>query len=438
MTSRGAVPVRSCSTSSPSVPVALLGASAGLALSTRAFADAAAIGAVLAANSTLGYVTERRAEETVSSLRKLAPRLATVQRAGRPVSIDSRDVVVGDVLILQPGQPVAADARVVEAHRLATNEAALTGESLPVRKQAQDALPADTPLGERSNMVYLGSVVSGGIGRAVVVATAERAALGRIRELAQKAESPHTRLQVELDRLGRRLAIGASILCVGVFAIGALRGRALMPLLRTVVSLGVAAIPEGLPTVATSLLASGIRSLRDRQIYARRLDAVENLGAIDTVCFDKTGTLTENRMSVASMTLGAELVTLGDETARPALPDAWLRTAALCHTVAHADPHGNDSGAAPRWQGSSTEIAIVEFAESLGADVDALRRRHPLLGVRQRSEHHPYMVTLHDSERGLLVAVKGRPDEVLARCDAWHDGREVRVLSDAVRLSLLA
>ncbi len=431
-----------------SVPVALLGASAGLALTTRAFADAAAIGAVLAANSGLGFVTERRAEETVSSLRRLAPRLATVLRDGEPVAIDSRDVVVGDVLLLQPGEPVAADARVIEAHRLATNEAALTGESLPVKKQAHDALPADTPLGERTNMVFLGTVVSGGAGRAVVVATAERAALGRIRELAQKAESPRTRLQVELDVLGRRLAIGAAILCVGVFAIGALRARPLLPLLRTAVSLGVAAIPEGLPTVATSLLAAGIRSLRDRQIYARRLDAVENLGAVDTVCFDKTGTLTFNRMSVASLTLGLELYPVDDAAAVPPLPEGWLRVAALCNSVERADNGdgangangGNDGiGAGARWQGSSTELAIVAFAEARGADVAALRRSHPLLGVRQRSEHHPYMVTLHASaERGLLVAVKGRPDEVLARCETWFDGVAVQPLGADTRVALLA
>jgi Ca2+-transporting ATPase len=421
-----------------SVPVALLGASAGLALSTRAFADAAAIGAVLAANSGLGFVTERRAEETVSSLRKLAPRQASVVRDGRTLQIDAREVVVGDLLVLRPGEPVAADARVIEAHRLATNEAALTGESLPVKKHAHAHLPAETPLGERSNMVFLGTVVSGGAGLAVVVATAERAALGRIRELAQGAEAPRTRLQVELDRLGRRLAIGAALLCVGVFAIGALRARPLLPLLRTAVSLGVAAIPEGLPTVATSLLAAGIRSLRDRQVYARRLDAVENLGAVDTVCFDKTGTLTHNRMSVASLTLGLDLVALDEAAAPPPLPEPWLRVAALCHSVEPAE--GGAAGAgAPRWQGSSTELAIVEFAQARGADVAALRRSHPLLGVRQRSEHHPYMVTLHDSaDHGLLVAVKGRPDEVLARCEAWHDGQAVQPLGADTRLALLA
>ncbi|MBX3637513.1 MAG: cation-transporting P-type ATPase [Rubrivivax sp.] len=417
-----------------SVPVGLLGASAGVALATRAFADAGAIGAVLAANAGLGFVTERRAEETVSSLRKLGPRQATVLRDGRPSTIDAREVVVGDVLLLQPGQPVAADARVLEAHRLATNEAALTGESLPVRKHALDTLPADTPLGERRNMVFLGTVVSGGVGRALVVATAERAELGRIRRLAQAAEAPRTELQRELDTLGRRLAVGAAVLCGGVFAIGLLRGRPLLPLLRTAVSLGVAAIPEGLPTVATSLLAAGIRSLQERQVYARRLDAVENLGAVDTVCFDKTGTLTQNRMSVASLTLGGELVTLDEGTPVPALPEAWGQVAALCNSL---EPTGGDGP--QRWQGSSTELALLEFAAAQGLDVATLRRRHPPLAVRHRSEHHPYMVTLHDSTAsGLLVAVKGRPDEVLARCECWFDGRAVRPLDAAARRRLLA
>lgn len=416
-----------------SVPVALLGGSGALALATRAFADAGAIGAVLAANAALGFATERQAEETVSSLRKLGPRQASVLRDGVVVTIDACEVVVGDVLVLEPGHPVPADARVVESHRLAANEAALTGESLPVRKAPVESLPEDTPLGERRNMVFLGTVVSGGAGRAVVVATAERAALGRIRQLAQGAEAPKTQLQQELDTLGRRLALGAAAACVGVFALGALRGRPLLPLLRTAVSLGVAAIPEGLPTVATSLLASSVRSLQQRQVYARRLDAIENLGAVDTVCFDKTGTLTQNRMSVASLTVGTDLVVLGDGQPAPVIPQAWQRVAVLCNSVERSD-----GDAAGPWEGSSTEIALLEFALAQGADYDQLRRSHPLLGVRHRSEHHPYMVTLHDSaQSGLLVAVKGRPDEVLARCETWFDGRRAQALKPVLRRRLL-
>jgi len=426
-----------------SVPVALLGASALMSLATRAFVDAGAIAAVLGANATLGFVTERRAEQTVSALRKLGPRQTQVWRDGQALQIDAAEVVVGDVLLLKPGEPVAADARVLEAHRLATNEAALTGESLPVRKAPQDALPADTPLGERRNMVFMGTVVSGGAGRALVVATGERTVLGQIRRLAQAAESPRTRLQEELDRLGRKLGLSAAALCVVVFAIGLLRGRPLMPLLRTAVSLGVAAIPEGLPTVATSLLADSVRTLREQQVYARRLDAVESLGAVDTVCFDKTGTLTLNRMSVAAVTTGFDIVDIGDDAAAtPAgLPPDALAVALLCHTVERAaedDGGANASGRSNGWHGSSTEIALLEYAAARGADFERLQRRHATLAVRHRSEHHPYMVTLHADGKGLLVAAKGRPDAVLERCVDWHDGRRVVPLTTADRRRLLA
>ncbi|MBL8329243.1 MAG: cation-transporting P-type ATPase [Rubrivivax sp.] len=421
-----------------SLPVALLGGSAVLSLATRAWAEAAAIAAVLGTNAALGFSSERRAEQTVTALRKLGPRQARVWRDGQVSQIDAGAVVAGDVLLLQPGEPVAADARVIEAHRLATNEAALTGESLPVRKAPHDALPRDTPLGERRNMVFMGTVVSGGAGRALVVATGERTVLGQVRRLAQAAESPRTRLQEELDRLGRKLGLSAAALCVLVFAIGLLRGRPLLPLLRTAVSLGVAAIPEGLPTVATSLLADSVRALRERQVYARRLEAVESLGAVDTVCFDKTGTLTLNRMSVEAVSVGVELVevTVEAATAPRGLPPDALTVALLCHTVERVDDGTAADG--PRWQGSATEIALIEYACARGAEPAQLPRRHPRLSVRHRSEHHPYMVTLHADGAGLLVAVKGRPDAVLDRCVDWHDGQRVRPLTAAQRTRLLS
>jgi Ca2+-transporting ATPase len=398
----------------------------------RAHGDAAAIAAVLAANGAIGFITERHAEQTVSSLRKLAPGVATVSRDGRERQVPSHEVVAGDVLVLKPGQPVAADARVIEAHRLSVNEAPLTGESLPVRKSPLDALPVDAPLGERHNMVHMGTVVSGGQGRAIVTAVGERTVLGEIRLLAQQAEAPRTRLQAELDGLGKRLAVGAVAMCAGVVATGLLRGRAAGPLLRSAVALGVAAIPEGLPTVATSLLATGIRSMRKRKVYARSLDAIENLGAVDVVCLDKTGTLTENRMHVASLVAGRRRYLVDGRiraTSVPRLPPDALRVAALCSEA----EHGKEG-----WCGSATEVALVALAQQSGLDVDSARRRSPRIEMKQRSEHHPYMVTLHrESRGGTLVAVKGRPDAVLARCSHWHDGGRVAPLTDAARRRLL-
>jgi Ca2+-transporting ATPase len=419
-----------------SVPVALLAGSGGVALAARDFGDAAAIGAVLAANGGIGYVTERRAEQTVSALRKLAPRAATVLRDGVETTVAAREVVVGDVLVLKPGEPVAADARVIESHRLSANEAPLTGESLPVRKEPGEQVARDAPLGERSNMLHMGTVISGGTGRALVVAVGEHTVLGSIRALAQSSEAPRTRMQTELDGLGKRLAVGASALCGGLFVVGLLRGRPLLPLVRTAVSLGVAAIPEGLPTVATSLLATGIRTLQKRNVYARRLDAIENLGAVDVVGFDKTGTLTQNRMSVAEVLVGGRHVSFAEpETDGLRLPADWLLVCALCNDLTPAE----SSDAPVQWQGSSTEIALLEFAERHGARVEALRTKHRRLAVKQRSEHHPYMVTLHADDRAqCLVAVKGRPAEVLERCTTWFDGRRAVALGAAQRRRLLA
>ncbi len=414
-----------------SLPVALLAGSGVVSLATRALGDAAAIAAVLAANGGIGFVTERRAEHTVSALRRLAPSKATVMRDGEKREIATREVVVGDVLVLKPGEPVAADARVIEAHRLSANEAALTGESLPVHKHAGDRLPANTPLAERHNMVHKGSVISGGTGLAVVVATGARTELGAIRALVQQGQAPRTRLQSELDGLGKRLSLGAAGLCAGVFVLGLLHGRAALPMLRTVVSLGVAAIPEGLPAVATSLLATGIRTLQKSKVYARRLDAVENLGAIDVVAFDKTGTLTRNEMTVTSVVVGSRSHHVdGNANDARRLPPDWLLVGALCNELEPENGH---------WRGSATELALLDCVARHGADVHALRKRHPRIDVKQRSDHHPYMVTLHASGRGeALVAVKGRPEDVLQRCTTWFDGQHVAPLGPAQRRRLLA
>lgn len=414
-----------------SVPVALLGASGLASFLMRAYMDAAAIATVVTANGAIGFLTERHAERTVSSLRKLAPGTATVIRDGKTRSISAEQVVVGDVLLLKPGQSVAADARVIEAHRLSVNEAPLTGESLPMRKSPENGLAPQTALAERHNMVHLGTIVSGGVGRGVVTAVGDATELGGIRALAETAEKRQSRLQSELDGLSARLAYGSVALCGGIVLAGLLRGRAAGPLLRTTVALGVAAIPEGLPTVATSLLSSGIRSMRERRIYARSLDAIENLGAVDVVCLDKTGTLTENRMRVASVVIGDHIYLREQRRAsrpRPALSLEGRLVCALCNEVERADE---------AWQGSPTELALLRLSAEQGTDLDAVRRDWPRLAIKHRSEHHPYMVTLHRAAKGgNLVAVKGRPAEVLARCTRWHDGTAVRTLNDAVRKKL--
>lgn len=416
-----------------SLPVALLGGAAGLAAASRAWLDALAIGGVIGTNAAIGFYTERQAERTVAGLRQLAPTTALVLRGGRQQSIPAEDIVPGDVLVLAPGQRVAADARIFEAHRLSTNEAALTGESLPVRKAPRADLPADCPLSGRVNMVHMGTIVSGGSGLALVVATGERTEIGRIRALAGGASAPRTKLQDDLDRLGAQLALAAGAACGGILALGLLRGGGLLPVLRSAISLGVAAIPEGLPTVATSLLATGIRRMQRHGVYARELGAIENLGAVDTVCLDKTGTLTQNRMSVAVLACGPrrwQPDASGQWSGLHELPPGFLDVLVLCN---EAQRHVEASS------GSATELALLDLALAAGVDIEALRRQRPRRALKQRSEHHPYMVSLHrEGPRRHLLAVKGRPQEVLERASTWHDGERIRTLDARTRKRLLA
>ncbi|HET9018392.1 MAG TPA: HAD-IC family P-type ATPase, partial [Acetobacteraceae bacterium] len=300
------------------LPVLLLAGAGALSLLTGALLEAAAIAGVLLLNGGMGFAVESRSERRIAGLSRPPATAARVLRNGTPQEVPFADVVPGDLLLLRPGTLVAADARIVRARDLSVNEAMLTGESLPVAKAA-DAIGARRPLAERASMVFRGTAITGGTGVALAVATGARTEMGRIQHLLGSATRPPTPMERQLDELGRKL-IGVSLVaCASVFGIGLLRGFALGPTLATAVSLAVAAIPEGLPTVATTALARGIETMRREGALVRRLDALETLGAAQVVCFDKTGTLTRNRMTV-------ETLAAADER-------ALLEVGALCSDV---------------------------------------------------------------------------------------------------------
>jgi P-type Ca2+ transporter type 2C len=407
------------------LPVALLAGAAAVSVAVGSVVEAGAIMAVVALNGVIGFTTERRAERTIRSLEGTGARTARVLRDGSEREIPAEALVPGDVMILHRGMVVPADGRLVGACALAVSEAALTGESLPVTKSVAPLARAEVPLGDRVNMVHRGSVVTGGSGTAIVVATGGRTEVGRIHRLVDATIAPETPLQRQLDAMGGQLVwitLAASGL---IFGVGWLRGLALMQLVRSSLSAAVAAVPEGLPMVATATLALAVEEMRRRGIFVRRLAAIETLAAVNVICFDKTGTLTHGSMSLEQVAVGDTICHRRDGVfvrQQTAAVDAvrlsqdvrlrrLLTVVSLCSETEIAD----DGVLA----GTATENALVQAALDEGLDVSGLRQRFSRLATRHRTETDRFMATTHATGDGLLLAVKGSPPDILARC-TWE------------------
>ena len=424
-----------------SLPVALLGVAAAVSLATGGLLEFVAIAGVVALNGAIGYAVESRSERTITSLAGPVHQTASVIRDGQSAEVPLSAVVPGDLLALQRGVIVPADARIVSAQGLTVSEAMLTGESAPVAKTAEAIAGRALPLADRKNMVYRGTAVIGGSGTAVVVGTGPATEVGRIQRLLAGAATPQTPMQRQLDEIGRQLVWLGMAVCGAVFGIGMLRGFGLLQMFRSSVSLAVAAIPEALPTVATTTLALGIEDMRRRNVLVRRLDAVETLASVRVFCFDKTGTLTMNRMTVAAIDCGRPLSArpdgaMVDADRASADPQAdprlmWLlRIGALCSETAIAP--GSDG--TPLLDGTATENALVQLALDAGLDVQAERRQWPRLSIQHRSDAYRFMVTRHRGPDGrVLVAVKGSPEEVLALCAARLGKSGATALTEADR-----
>jgi Ca2+-transporting ATPase len=418
-----------------SLPVGLLMVSAGVAVATGGMLDAAVILGVVVINGVIGFVTERQAERTIESLTQTGAREVKALRGGDAVSVPVEDIVPGDVLLLAPGDYIAADVRILRCHRLSVDESALTGESLPVSKDPDFQAQEDTALGDRRNMAYMGTHVTGGNGRGLVVATAAATELGQIQTMVGEAEAPETPMQKQLGRMGTQLALLSGGVCAGVFGIGVLRGFAWLEMLKASVSLAVAAVPEGLPAVATTTLAMGIGEMRSRNVAVRHLDAVETLGSVQVFCMDKTGTLTMNRMAVVAVHCGGERYKVAEhrltnEAGHSVDPLASEELVRLMQVVSLCS-ETEVKGVPGKWQydGSPTENALVELAVEAGIDVNEMREERPRLKTRYRAEGRPFMSSLHPYHEGKhLLAVKGSPEEVLGLCTTMlRDGKKVRL-----------
>ena len=426
-----------------SVIVLLLIVAAVAASVAGEVADTIAIAAVLVLNVALGYAVEIRAHRAVEALATLEARTATVRRDGLPVNVDARDVVPGDILLLEAGQAVAADARIFHASELRVVEAALTGESVPVSKHG-DPLDASTPLPERRNMVYAGTTAAAGIAQAVVVATGAHTELGNIGRLVSETKPGPTPLEQRLDALGRQL-VWIAVAVGGVTGLVAWLQHAPVALVvQTAIALAVAAVPEGLPAVSTITLALSVRRMARRRALVRRLPSVETLGVVTVICSDKTGTLTTGAMTVTEIHTATRAYSVsGDgyaphgqffanESAIDPLSDHDLTQALRIGATANRADCLLSGG---RWiaRGDPTEAALVVAGRKAGIDrLDVLERLPEVAEVPFSSERR-LMATFHQAASATVAFVKGSPLKVLDLCDSVLVDGTIRPLNDVVR-----
>jgi Ca2+-transporting ATPase len=428
--------------------VLILIAAAVVSIALGEWLDAAAIIVLVILNAVIGVVQESRAEEALAALRRMAAPEARVLRGGRTLVIPSRGLVPGDVVFLEAGNHVPADCRLVEAASLRVEEASLTGESMPVEKEPDAALPGDAPLGDRSTMAWMGTTIAFGRGRAIVTDTGMRTQIGLVATLLQEQEAEDTPLQKKLSQVGRWLGVAALAICAVVFLVGVLEGRDLLMMFMTSVSLAIAAVPEGLPAIVTICLALGMQEMIKRHALIRRLPAVETLGSATAICTDKTGTLTQNEMTVTQVWADGELFTVTGEgwqpdgeirkdDARAELRDYGtvrpLLQAALLASDARLEREPGPAGSDPFYHlvGDPTEGALVVAAAKAGLRRASVEAAFPRVAEIPFDSARKLMSTIHrlplqvppgkeaapvDAPGPWIVFVKGAPDLLLSRC----------------------
>ena len=395
------------------------------------YLDAAAIFAILFLNAILGFVQEYRAERSIEMLGRLAAEHCRVVRDGHKTLIAAADLVPGDIILLETGDRVPADARLLECQLLSVDESNLTGESVPVSKDEKFLGDEATPLGDRKNAVYKSTLVTRGFGRAVVVATGMDTEIGKIAHLLQEKEEVETPLQRRLQQLGKSLVLGCTALVAVVFAAGVQQGLPVYKMFMVAVTLAVAAIPEGLPAVVTIALSVGVQRMSRQNAVIRQLPAVETLGCATVICSDKTGTLTLNQMQVQELWTARRQYNLSGWEKLPLDPrvqdDLWYSVAvgALC-TKAEMYEDGSAFG-------DPTEVALVRLAERCGLRQSSLRRSYQEVDGVPFSSERKRMSVVVSTGRDYLALVKGAPDVILPRCTHMLIGTQVVKLTQEKR-----
>ncbi len=363
--------------------------------------------AVITMNAVLGTIQTVKAAASLDSLKRMSASTAKVLRDGRVAQVPGREVTVGDVVLLEAGDVICADGRLLECASLKCAESALTGESLPVEK---DIVPiqGEVPLGDRKNMVFSGCFVTYGRGRFLVTGVGMRTEMGRIAALLKNTEEKKTPLQMSLDQFGRRLSVTILAICAVLFGVSVLvRHENIMNAFLLAVALAVAAIPEALSSIVTIVLSFGTRKMATENAIIRKLQAVEGLGSVSVICSDKTGTLTQNRMTVRKLYTGGRIIDTAEADFRDPVQEPLLRTALLC-----SDATVHESGEV----GDPTETALVRLGEDHGFDEERTRERWPRLTEIPFDSDRKLMSTVHQMSGGLMMVTKGAVDVLLDRC----------------------
>ena len=363
--------------------------------------------AVITMNAILGTVQTVKAAASLDSLKQMSAPTAKVVRDGRVVQIPGREVTVGDVVVLEAGDSVCADGRLLECASLKCAESALTGESLPVEKDVE-VIAGDVPLGDRKNMVFSGSFVTYGRAKFLVTDIGMGTEMGKIASLLKSTEEKKTPLQVSLDQFGKKLSIGILVICALLFAVSVLwRGENVMNAFLFAVALAVAAIPEALSSIVTIVLSFGTQKMAREHAIIRKLQAVEGLGSVSVICSDKTGTLTQNKMTVKKLYVAGRVIPVAEADFNDPIQEPLLRTALLC-----SDATVNEDGEV----GDPTETALVRLGEDHGFDEEITRNKYPRLTEIPFDSDRKLMSTVHRLSGGLVMVTKGAVDVMLDRC----------------------
>jgi Ca2+-transporting ATPase len=422
-----------------SLVIGLLAVAAAVAWATGDVLEAIAILVVLIINAIVGFATEWQAGRALDALRRQARMITRVRRDGGEQNIDAEELVPGDIVVLNAGDRVPADARLIEAAALQVEESALTGESATVEKGVEP-VAADTSVTERRSMLYLGTGIAAGRGVGLVVATGMQTELGRIGHLVATSQKEQSPLERRLTDLGRRLVYIVMVIAALVMVTGWLRGDGLWMMVEVGISLAVAAVPEALPAVTTLILALGVLRLARQRAIIRRLSAVETLGSTTVICADKTGTLTENRMTVREYFLSdGRTIEVGRDLARvdgDELLERAVRIGVLCNEASFNAAANDDL----RSIGDPTETALLVVADALVLDVAHERSAHPKLAEQPFQTSTKRMTTLHRKDGGgHLAALKGAPAVVLDACVTYvSEANGERVMDDEAKTRFIA